>query len=140
MKITRAIIADLWPLCVSGDASPDSRALVEEFLEGDPEFARSLRDSGGDPLSGLGGTPPPDHELRSLALAKRRLSGYPWLRFFAVLWTSFAFGRIISDTSWDVSPRNFLITAGIAACFWVAHYVSLVRGRRAVFGSSFRGK
>ena len=38
MKITRDIVSDLWPLCVSGEASPDSRALVDEFLAQDREL------------------------------------------------------------------------------------------------------
>jgi hypothetical protein len=28
----------------------------------------------------------------------------------------------------DVSPRKFIITALIAACFWVAFFVALVSG------------
>jgi hypothetical protein len=41
-----------------------------------------------------------------------------------------AFGRIISDTSFDVSPRKFIIAAAIAVCFWIAFFVKLIRGRR----------
>jgi len=49
-----------------------------------------------------------------------------------VLFSALAFGRIVSDTSWDVSPRNFIITAGIAACFWVAFFVTLWRMRARI--------
>jgi hypothetical protein len=41
-----------------------------------------------------------------------------------------AFGRIISDTSFDVSPGKFIITAAIAVCLWIAFFVKLIRGRR----------
>jgi len=40
-----------------------------------------------------------------------------WLLQFALVFTCIAFGRIVSDTSFDVSPRNFFVTATVAACF-----------------------
>jgi len=60
------------------------------------------------------------------------LRGLPWLRQFAILFSALAFGRIVSDTSWDVSPRNFIIHVVIAAIFWIAYCVSLWRLRRKV--------
>jgi len=50
----------------------------------------------------------------------------------AILFSAFAFGRIVSDTSWDVSPRNFIITAAIATCFWIAFFVTLWRMRARI--------
>jgi hypothetical protein len=38
----------------------------------------------------------------------------------------------VADTSFDASPRQVIITAAIAACFWIAFLVKLFRGRRAV--------
>jgi hypothetical protein len=66
MKITRDVVTDLWPLYLSGEASPDTKALVDAFLAGDPEFARLLKENGSRsllscPLPAL----PPDHEARS---------------------------------------------------------------------------
>jgi hypothetical protein len=133
MKITRDVVTDLWPLYLSGEASADTRALVEAFLAEDAEFARRLKENGSRsllscPLPAL----PLDHEARTFTNVRRRLRGHPWLLQFAILWSCFAFGRIISDTSWDVSPRNFIITATIAAIFWIAYFVSLWRLRRKV--------
>ena len=39
MEITRNIILDLLPLYLDGDASADTQALVEKYLEADPELA-----------------------------------------------------------------------------------------------------
>jgi hypothetical protein len=132
-NITREIIADLYPLYVSGDASPDTRRLVEVFVKEDPEFLKTL---GEDGLEALGKcTPPalsPDHELRTLAKVKRRLLGPTRVMQLAILFSCFAFGRIVADTSFDVSPRNFIVTAAIAVCFWVWFFVKLFRGRREV--------
>ena len=40
MKVTREVIYDLLPSYFAGDASHDTRALVEAYFETDPEFAR----------------------------------------------------------------------------------------------------
>ena len=39
MNVTRDVITDLLPLYFSGEASDDSRTMVEEFFRQDPEFA-----------------------------------------------------------------------------------------------------
>jgi len=70
--------------------------------------------------------------LKTLARTRRRLKGYVWLLQLALMFTAFSFGRIISDTSFDVSPRNFIITASIAAAFWIAFFVSLIRMRARI--------
>ena len=130
--ITSDVVRDLWVLYASGEASADTRKLVDEYLAGDPELARSLRDATANPLADCLAPLPANHERRTLDRVKRRLRGYPWLMQLAILFSCFAFGRIVSDTSWDVSPRNFLITAGIAGVLWIAFFVTLYRGRRAV--------
>jgi len=43
MNVTRDVIYDLLPAYFSGDASPDTQALVEEFFVTDPEFGRMAR-------------------------------------------------------------------------------------------------
>jgi ferric-dicitrate binding protein FerR (iron transport regulator) len=43
-EITPNVVNDLWPLCQSGDASADSRALVDAYLAHDPEFATQLKE------------------------------------------------------------------------------------------------
>jgi hypothetical protein len=127
MTITRSIILDLWPAYASGEASQDTRALVDAFLRDDAEFARQLRQ---DPLGPLDSpTPPPDLEMRALTKARRRLGGFRSLLFLAILFSGMAFGRIVSDTSFDVSPRPFIIVASIAVVFWIAFFVSLIRMR-----------
>ena len=130
MSITRPVVLDLWPVYVSGEASAETRALVEEYLRGDPEFARQLREN---PLNAVAQPPlPPDLEASAFARARRRLRGFPWLLHFAIMFSAFAFGRIVSDTSWDVSPRNFIVMASIAACFWIAFFVTLWRMRARI--------
>jgi anti-sigma factor RsiW len=130
MNVTRPVILDMWPVYASGDASPETRALVDEFLAADPEFANQLTR---DPLAGLDPPKlPPDVEVRALTRARRRLGGYRSLLTLALVFSGLAFGRIVSDTSWDVSPRNFIATASVAAALWVAFFVSLWRMRARI--------
>jgi len=39
MEITRAVVKDLLPLYLADEVSADTRALVEQFLQTDPELA-----------------------------------------------------------------------------------------------------
>ena len=133
MEVSSAIVSDLWPVYAAGEASQESRVLVETFLASDPAFARTLRESTGATL-GAANAPAlsPDHELKTLEVTKRRLWGYLWLLQAACLFSALAFGRIVSDTSWDVSPKNFIVMASIAAAFWIAFFASLIRIRARI--------
>jgi hypothetical protein len=70
---------------------------------------------------------PTRHRDESLHCTRRAIVLQDWPLFLAILFTCFAFGRIVSDTSWDVSPRNFVIMAAIAAAFWIAFLVRFLR-------------
>ncbi len=132
MNITRDVITDVWPVYESGEASADTRALVEEFLQQDPEFARVLRQSADETLLKPAPQLPPDHEAKTLNQTKKVIQGYNWLLFLAMLWSSLAFARIVSDTSWDVSPMNFVMTAAMAIIFWIAYFTRMLAAQRKV--------
>jgi hypothetical protein len=130
MNVTRSVILDLWPLYTSSEASDDTRALVDAFLAGDPEFARELTAAAGLPI--VSPALPPDAEVQAFTRLRRRLRGYPFLLTLALVFSGSAFGRLISDTSFDVSPRQFIATAAIAVAFWTAYLVSLWRMRARI--------
>jgi len=44
-KITRNIIIDLMPLYLAGEASQDTRELVEDYLKNDKELAKMAKES-----------------------------------------------------------------------------------------------
>ncbi len=44
MEITRQVILDLLPLYLANEASADTRALVEQYLESDPELAKLAKE------------------------------------------------------------------------------------------------
>jgi hypothetical protein len=139
MHVTRQVISDLWPVYAAGEASDDTRALVEAFLRQDPEFARVLQEQGTERLLQQE-IPrlPPDQEVQALRRTKRLLQGWDWTLFLAILFSCFAFGRIVADTSWDVSPVNFIVTASIAMVCWVAFFVRLLWVRKRVLRTARR--
>jgi hypothetical protein len=141
MNVTRDVIIDLWAVYAAGEASSDTRAVVDAFLKQDPEFARLLQDAGaGDLRQPCAVGPSPDGEARALRRTKRLLHGWDWLFFPALFFSCFAFGRIVSDTSWDVSPMNFIVTATIAAAFRVAFIARVIWVRRKAYRVTVSGQ
>ena len=131
LNVTRDVVADLWPIYESGEATADTRALVDAFLAGDAEFASTLR------AAAKVQTPAvelePEAKLAALKRTRDLVRGNAWLRgvrLFALVMTVFAFGRILSDTTWDVSPRLFIIDAVAAVISWTIYIVLLNRYRR----------
>jgi len=71
-EVTRNVVRDLWPLCQSGDASSDSRALVDTYLATDAEFATTLKEIANMNTAMPGITLSPDAERRMLDDARDR--------------------------------------------------------------------
>ena len=49
-KITRNVIQDLLPLYLANEVSDDTRALVEAYLDGDPELAARIKQIGAEQI------------------------------------------------------------------------------------------
>jgi hypothetical protein len=137
MKITRDIVTDLWPLYLSGEASPDSRTLVDEYLSQDPDFGRMLRANETDFVLKSGPVVlPPSLEARWLARTRKILQGRSRLRLLAAAFTGLAVVRVIEDAPWQaVSPQRCILTAGAAAILWAASFLFDRWGRGAIFSA-----
>ena len=73
MNVTREVILDLLPVYLAGEASPATRALVEEYLKQDAELAQSIRLQYADNFArAVPSALPPDLELRSLRRTRRQ--------------------------------------------------------------------
>lgn len=97
MEVTRDVINDLLPVYVAGEASADTRRLVEEFLQNDPEFARIVRDESAPQLLKQPVTLPPGQEKQALALTKRLIKRQTWFMAFALLFSLVPFSVRIED-------------------------------------------
>ncbi len=77
MDIPRNVILDLLPLYIADEASPETRVLVAEYLESDPELARIADKLSGDEL--LDEVPIPitkEHEMEAYQEAKLQQRRY----------------------------------------------------------------
>jgi hypothetical protein len=125
MRITRDVVADLLPLYLSGEASADTRQLVDEYLLNDPALAQEVR----EPLV-LTAAPPaltPDLELRAL-LRARRLLGLRGLLvgtgiFFTLLPFSFVAGHGRVTWLWSGAPRLAAVFAVVATFTWTGYWL-----------------
>ena len=134
MKVTRDVISDLLPLYLSGEASEDSRSLVEGYLEGDPEFARVARAT---PEEVLRDHRPPDlrgdHEMRALRRTKRllRARGFllPSAIFLSLLPFSVRGGAEGMRWLWSGQPLAVLVMAVAAVLSWAGYLLIRFRLR-----------
>ena len=77
MNVTKDVVLDLLPAYLAGEASADTRALVEEYLNKDPDLAQRIRQQWTQELgSAPAATLPLDLELRALMRTHRLI----WLQ------------------------------------------------------------
>jgi anti-sigma factor RsiW len=125
MNISRDIVKDLIPVYLAGDASADTRALVESYLKTDPELASDVTAARGISL-GLPATPPPTAEKRTLdatrQLLKHRTSTLVVAMLFTVLPLTFAFsGTTITFFLIRDAPVIGIAWWVTAAIMWIWH-------------------
>jgi anti-sigma factor RsiW len=138
MNITRDVITDLLPAYASGEASADTQALVDEFLNRDPEFAsivQAARRGPSEPMLAGQQAIPPDQEREAVRRTRAVIRRQSWTLAFAIFLTllplSFTFGAdgirffMVRD-----EPRSalFWIPAGY---LWFS-YLRMQRRLRAV--------
>lgn len=124
MNVTRDVILDLWPVYEAGEASEDTRALVEAFLEQDAEFARLVREKGRDmhaPVASI--TLPPEKEQETLQATVRLLRQR--MQFLAMGLVLPLFAAMFRFPGWPrwggVNVGRMLIMA-IGAAGWIAFW------------------
>ncbi len=134
MNITREVVRDLLPLYISGEASPDSRALVEGFLREDTELARLAESLRAQELAPSGTPAPPDPGRVALERTRALLHRRSLLLGLALLFT----GLPLSFAG-DSTGLRFLLLRdapglgsallAVAAGLWVAYGVTVRRSR-----------
>jgi hypothetical protein len=135
MNVTAEVVKDLLPLYVAGEASADTRALVEEFLRTDAQLAAladALRDQESRPAPPPAA--PPGAERAALETTRSLLRRRSWLLGFALMLTalplSFAFDSggmrflLLRDAP-AFAVASWVIAAGLWAAF--AHVARRLR-------------
>ncbi len=136
MKITRDVISDLWPLYESGEASDDTRQLIDEFLKDDREFAKLLRES---PVTFRRDDLPPltrEREITTIQMTKRLLRLRDWMFIFAAFltFTPLTVYNTSGGSGWVIRDHPLVASALVmAACVaWLGYF--LLRRRLSTTG------
>jgi hypothetical protein len=125
MKITREVVKDLMAVYMAGDASADTRALVEDWLRTDPELASQLDRARRLDLPKVA-APPPTAEKRSLDRTRRYLIGRTVVLGMAVYFSSLPLTVTFGSNGFhgfllhDWSARFPVII--VAAALWIAYW------------------
>lgn len=135
MNITREVVTDLLPIYFSGEASSDTKSLVEEYFHDNPDFERMAR-SAGTPLETLRTAPAvaagSEKEKRDLESVRCGIDRRKWLfglSLFLTLspfWFYLTHGHlaslIVGDNLWKA-----VFDWSMAAVFWFLYFVHLRR-------------
>ena len=127
MNVTQEVIRDLLPIYFSGEASKETRALVEEYFRENPDFERIARGAG-EPLETLRAAPPmaagPDREKRDLESVLWGMRRRTWLFGLALFFTltplSFFFTHSGLDSLWEAA-----FDWSMAGLFWFLYFARL---------------
>jgi predicted anti-sigma-YlaC factor YlaD len=140
MSISRDVITDLLPLYLAGEASAGTRALLEEYLRENPQFASTVREAAERGAALLESTamsaPSFDQEKATLERVRRfnqRRTQLLALAFgFALMLFAFSFdGGHVRWVMVRDSPLQALLFLGAAFVCGVA-YLSMGRRLRVV--------
>jgi hypothetical protein len=131
MKITRDVVTDLWAAYESGEASADTRALVEAFLKDDPDLGRILAGKGEPALPAATPGPRADADKKVLVAAQRMIRRRKWLQGLALFFTMLPMTSVYTDrlrfSLWRDLPALAVASLMAAAALWAAYAAA---GRR----------
>jgi hypothetical protein len=132
MNVTREVILDLLPVYLAGEASPATRALVDEYLQQDSELAQRVRTSTVENLSAIAQAPlSSDIELRSLRRARALIGWQKWLFGLGITFTALSLSNEFSFEGGHFREFHFLIRdypaqfgsfAALALLCWISYY------------------
>jgi anti-sigma factor RsiW len=133
MNVTRDVVKDLLTVYLAGEASADTRALVEEWLRGDPELARQVEAARRSDLPAVT-LPAPSVETRALERTRRSLRLRAIVLGAAIYFTTLPFSVTFNASGFQgLLLHDWLGRAAAlapAAILWVV-YVRMSRRVRA---------
>jgi ferric-dicitrate binding protein FerR (iron transport regulator) len=133
MNITKGVIADLFPLYLEKECSPDTRVLVEEYLQRHPQDAQELHRVASTSLPGEGPPAKDLDETRSLRKARRVVRRRSWILGFAIFFSLAPFSIVFTRerTYWLLreAPGTALIYGALALVCWIVWTVMRNRSR-----------
>lgn len=132
MNVTREIIIDLLPVYLAGEASMDTRALVESFLKQDPELAQRIRSQWVENMTKAAPSSlPPELELKALRRTRSLLGAQKWLLGLSIFFTAILLSNEFEIENGHITefhflllghPTGFSICAMLAVTFWISYF------------------
>jgi predicted anti-sigma-YlaC factor YlaD len=143
VNVTREVVLDLLPVYLSGEASADTQALVEEFLKQDRDLAATIRAGWMEKMSAAAPSDlPPDLELKAFRRTKRMMGRLRWLLGLAIFFTSIALSVSFETQGWHVTrirlflleqaPVEWALSLTFGAACWAAYFLIRRRLRTAL--------
>ena len=125
MKVTRDVVKDLLTIYLAGEASPDTRVLVEDWLRTDPELARQAEQARGLDLPVLPALPQ-TIEKRALDRTRRHLRWRSVLLGFTIYVTALPLSITFNSAGFnglliDDWPERIVVSA-LAIVLWVVYW------------------
>lgn len=138
MKVTRDVVMDLLPLYLAGEASPDTCAIVEEYLRQDPDLERRVRARDRALLRDAGPAPSPEMELLALKRTRSVLARLRWTCALATAFTAIALALRVDFAAGRLTvfrllifdyPRPLGTCLVLAAALWWLYFTMRRRSR-----------
>jgi predicted anti-sigma-YlaC factor YlaD len=134
MNIPKEVIQDLLPVYLAGEASPATRAWIEQQLVQDLELAGQLRQQMAENIvSAPPPLPPPELELIALRRTRRMMTLLRWLFGLGMAFTAIALALEITFRPFTLrlllldNPAQLGPCLAVGVACWVAYF--LLRSR-----------
>jgi hypothetical protein len=133
MNVTKEIIDDLIPLYVANECCADTRALVEDYLQRNPQRAEELRRVMATSVPQAVSSANSLDEVRSFREARRRLRRRSWLMAFAIFFSLAPFSFFSTgERTWCLlrdAPASAAVYASLGVVCWTIYAVERYRSR-----------
>jgi anti-sigma factor RsiW len=137
MSIPKEVILDLLPVYLAGEASPATRAWLEEYLAQDPELADRVRRQLTESVEQTSPPPalPPELELRALRRTRRMMALLRWLFGLGMAFSAVALAVEVSFHPLRVRLLLLDYPAQLGPCLaagvvcWTAYFMLRLRLR-----------
>jgi hypothetical protein len=126
MTLPEPIMRDLLTVVLDGEASPETRRLVEDYARDHPPYAALLQTEG--TLGAILTPPTPDREMESLKRTKEMLRLKAVLLGMAIAFTLVPLAFVFHNSAITFllvrdAPGAAIGLWSVAAASWVAYYV-----------------
>jgi ferric-dicitrate binding protein FerR (iron transport regulator) len=121
------------PLYVANECSSDTRTLLEEYLQQNPQQAEELRRIMSTPLPGAVPSAKNLEETHSFREARRRLRRRSWVMGLAIFFSLAPFSFLYADGRmwWFLrdAPWSALVYGALGVMLWILYFVERHRSQ-----------